>query len=241
MKGTVRKLILISFVLALLAAGAIYMYLQSISTASANLESTRTIYVANETIPARTKIDAKMLKPVQVTNESIMNQYISETSSIIGKYAKETIYANEGFLSNKLVDQNQGEMSLRVPVGHRAVSINVSGSSGVSHLIKPMDRVDIVSFLNQSIAGQDVSKIVLQNITILAVDKQLDRQTRDDGTVPNSFLVTLSVPSQDVEKLVLAENIGNIKLVLRNVEDNNNSPSRLANWRDLTSQPASND
>ncbi|QNO14600.1 Flp pilus assembly protein CpaB [Alkalicella caledoniensis] len=236
MKGTVRKLILISFILAILAAGAIYMYLQSFSAPS-NSENMRKVYVATETIPPRTRVDRAMLKEIHVPDESILNQYISDSEAIVGKYTKETIFVNEGFLSSKLIDKHQGDMSFRIPPGHRAVSINLTGSSGVSYLLKPLDNVDVIVFLNQSIANQDVSKILLQNLTVLAVDQIVNRdESKNVDNIPGNFLVTLSVPNKDVEKLVLAENIGNLKLSLRPVDENSNSPSKVTNWRDLTSQ-----
>ena len=241
MKGTVRKLILISFILALLASGAIYMYLDSLN-APAEIENMRKIYVASETIPPRTRVDVGMLKEIQVSSEPMLNHYLSDLQSIVGKYTIETVFINEGFLSGRLVDENRGDLSFRIPGGHRAVSINVSGSSGVSHLLKPLDRVDVVIFLTKDIANQDISKIVMQNLTVLAVDKHTngDQEVLDNQTVPGNFLVTLSVPNRDVEKLVLAENIGNLKLTLRPVGEENASPSKITNWRELTSHPGGN-
>lgn len=231
MKGTIRKLILVSFVLALLAAGSVYVYLQSLNTVTVS-EGMRSIYVATEMIPPRTQVQASMIKQIYVTDDPFLNQYISSTGDIIGKYATNTIQVNEGFLSNKLIDERQGGLSLRIPNGHRAVSINVPASSGVAHLLKPEDRVDVVFF-----GGNDISKIILQNISILAIDKQLNRNEQSSGgEMPSSFLVTLSIPNRDVEKIVLAENIGSIKLALRHAEDDGNTPTKVTNIRDLTNQ-----
>ena len=231
MKGTIRKLILISFVLALLAAGSVYVYLQSLNVIT-DTEGLRAIYVATETIPPRTRIQASMIKQIYVPQDTFTNQYISSTGDIIGKYTNNTIQVNEGFLTNKLTDERQGGLSLRIPNGHRAVSLNVSASAGVAHLLKPQDRVDVVFF-----GGNDSTKIILQNISILAIDKQLNRNEESNGgDMPGSFLVTLSVPNRDVEKIVLAENIGSIKLALRHAEDDGNTPTRVTNIRDLTNQ-----
>lgn len=231
MKGTIRKLILISFVLALLASGSIYVYLQSLKTVTVN-EGMRSIYVASETIPPRTRVQASMVKKIYVPEDPFINQYLSSTGDIIGKYTLGTIQVNEGFLSNKLTDERRGGLSFRIPNGHRAVSINVSASAGVAHLVKPEDRVDVVFF-----GGNGTTKIILQNISILAIDKQLNRNEHSHGEeLPSSFLVTLSIPNADVERIVLAENIGALKLALRHPEDNGNTPTKVTSIRDLINQ-----
>ena len=72
-----------------------------------------------------------------------------------------------------------------------------------------------------------MAKIILQNIEILAVDKQLNREEKtndkaiDKEKTLTNFLVTLSVPTSEIEKLVLAESIGSIKLALRPLKDDN--------------------
>jgi hypothetical protein len=61
MKSTEKKLILISLVLAIMAAGAVFTYLHSLKTPR-SIVKTVTILVAAETIPPRTLIDKKMKK-----------------------------------------------------------------------------------------------------------------------------------------------------------------------------------
>lgn len=226
MKSIGQKLILISFILAIIAAGVIYIYLQSLKQPDVEIKEITTI-VATDTIPPGTLITNSMIKEIQVPENSVLVDYIKDSSEIVGKYTKETILKNEGFHNSKLISTGKEDLSLRIDGNHRAVSINVTGDSGVSDLIKPGDFVDIVIYLAELKDGNkvirpDLSKIILQNIKLLAINRQLNRgeNSKDEGEIPAKFLVTLSVSTSELEKLVLAENTGILKLALRPLSNN---------------------
>lgn len=220
MNNAGKKLIIISFALAMAASLCIFVYLQSLKSPKKEEIKRITILVASEKIAARTQITDKMIKKIEVPADSIFNNYISDESKISGKYAKYDILSNEGFSTDKLVDKDGNELGYKVEDKHRAVSINAAGDSGVADLIKPGDYVDVVVFLAEKKDGTKVireeqAKTIMQNIKVLAVDTQINRDEKQLDKVPNNFFVTLSVPISEVEKMILAESVGNVKLVLR--------------------------
>lgn len=242
-KSMSQKLMFISFILALLAAAAAFAYLQPLKSPKGALKKS-TILVAAQTIQQGTLIDKKMIKELQVSDNSIFSDYIKDPTKIIGKYTKETIYGNEGFRSDRLLSEGGDELSLRIDSNHRAISINVTGESGVSELLKPGDYVDIIVYLAEKkdgakVINTDLSKMILQNIKVLAVDKELSREDntknseKDKGKTASTFLVTLSVPTDTLEKLVLAEGVGSIKLALRPIEDDGTVNSKGTLYQEL--------
>lgn len=246
MKGMKKKLILISFALAIMAAGAVFVYLQSLKTPSESIKNI-SIIVAKEIIPEGTLIEKEMVKEIQAPESSINVDYIKDYSQIVGKYSKETIMKNEGFLMDKLIDKynNENELSLKIDANYRAVSINVTGDSGVSDLIKPGDYVDIIVYLPEKTNGQkivrpDLAKVIIEDVEILAIDKQLvrDNQGKDsvDDKIPTNFLVTASIPVSKIEKLVLAENIGSLKLALRPINNKKIIDSKVVTEKELLSE-----
>ncbi|NSW89700.1 MAG: Flp pilus assembly protein CpaB [Firmicutes bacterium] len=239
MKSIGQKLILISLIFAVIAAGLVFAYLQSLKQSGEEINEI-TILVADNTIPAGTLITEKMIKEVHVPENSILVDYIRDYSDIVGKYTKETILKNEGFHKSKLISKGEGGLNLKIDNGYRAISINVTGDSGVSDLIEPGDFVDIIVYLAEKKDGEevvrpDLSKIILQNVELLAIDKQLNRD--DDSNykedIPNYFLVTLSVSTSELEKLVLAENIGILKLALRPLRDDSILETKGTTWKEL--------
>jgi pilus assembly protein CpaB len=219
MKNTGKILILISLMLSLIVSVVIFLYLKSLKTTT-KIVNERTILVAVETILPRTIIEKKMVKEIQVSDNAIFSDYIVESSDIVGKYAKERILKDEGFHKDKLVSEINNELILKIEENNRAISINVNGSTGVSDLIKQGDFVDVIVSLpekkdGQKIVSPDLSRILLQNIQVLAIDKSLYIEDKKRLEIPTNYLVTLSVAIIDIEKLILAEDIGKLKLVLR--------------------------
>lgn len=252
MKSTGQKLILISFIFALLAAIIIFVYLQSLNSPKQG-DKKINVLVANETIPARTIIDKKMIKEIQVADNPIFDDYIKDSSKITGKFTKETIFKNDGFKTDNLLDKNSNELCTRINDNYRAISISVTGESGVSDLLKPDDYVDVIVYLSEKKDGTktvrpDIAKIILQNIEVLAVDKTINRDENTDNSnsttaasnaSPN-FLVTLAVQKADTEKLVLAESIGTIKLDLRSLSDKDVIQTKGAVFNSLLNNSSSN-
>lgn len=228
MKKVGKQLILISFFLAVIASAVLFIYLNSLNNSKSSKIASKkiTVLVAAQAIPARTKIDKKMIAEVQVTDDDIFKGCIKKSSLVIGKYTKESMSKDEVFYNEKLFSSDGTEFSLNIQADHRAISLNVTGDSAVSYLLKPQDYVDIIAYLPekkdaQKVIRPETAKLILQNIEVLAIDRQSARDVKQPDKMPNNFLITLSVPTTDIEKIVLAEDIGNLKLALRplNSED----------------------
>lgn len=239
MKNTGKKLILVSFILAVVSSIFIFIYLKSLKTPDIAVKE-KTILIATETIAPRTIIAKKMVKEIQVPDIEIFGDYIVDSSNIVGKYTKEFILKDEGFHKDKLINELNNELSFKIEGNNRAISINVNGSTGVSDLIKQGDFVDVIVYLAEKKDGQkiirpDFSKIMLQNIQVLAIDKALNRDDEQREEVPTNYLVTLSVPIFDIEKLTLAEDIGTLKLVLRPLNPDSIHETKGVTWQELIS------
>jgi len=237
MKNTGKRLILLSFLFAVISSVVIFIYLKPLNTTRASVKE-RTILVAAETIAPRTVIEKKMVKEIQVPDNAIFEDYIKDYPNIVGKYTKENIVKNEGFHKDKLINELDNELSLKIEGNNRGISINVNGSTGMSDLIKQGDFVDIIVNLTEKKDGQkiirpDLSKIMLQNIQVLAIDKSLNRDDKQRTEVPTNYLVTLSVPIFDIEKLALAEDIGKLILVLRPLKPDYIHKTEGAIWQEL--------
>ncbi len=239
MKSTQQKLILIAFLLAVLTASLGFMYLRSLEAPQAEAQKIG-VLVAAETIPPRTLIEGSMIKEIEVEDHSFFVNYMNKREDIVGQFSKETIIENEGFYREKLVDESHSELSLRIPANHRALSIGVTGGSGVAHLIKAGDFVDVVVYIGEreeeeEIINPEMAKMFLQRLEVLAIDKQMNREEGNGGSeVPGGFLLTLAVPIHQVEILVLAENVGSIDVALRPLEDEDTPDTTGAQWEQLS-------
>ena len=111
-------------------------------------------------------------------------------------------------------------MPLLIPPGMRAVSVQVDEVSDIAGFILPHARVDILVAVANQGGGQGdkpFSKIVLQNVEVLAVAQEVENKKDEPELVK---VVTVLVTPQDAERLALATREGVLHLAMRNYSDN---------------------
>lgn len=222
MKNFGAKLILISLVLATLTTYLGYTYIKKLEVESSNIKYKK-ILVASVDIPSRTKITSKMIKEIEVNEQSYLLNSIDAKEEILGKYSKDRILKGEVIPSERLMEEEKEDLSLRISEGKRAISISVDEMSGVGDLVKPRDYVDIyvtvdevrVDSRNTTTIYPQISKLLLQNIEVLAISKEMNRTDKQRKESPDRYSVTLAVSPKQGEKLVLGEDLGRLKMALR--------------------------
>jgi pilus assembly protein CpaB len=128
----------------------------------------------------------------------------------------------EPVLESKLAPKGtKGGLSAVIAEGKRAITVKVNEVVGVAGFALPGNHVDIMVNTNDE-RERMVSKIVLENILVLAVAQEASR----DDTKPKVVnAVTLEVTPQEAEKIDLARSVGNLSLVLRNQVDKGEIPT----------------
>ena len=92
------------------------------------------------------------------------------------------------------------------------MSISVDVVSSVSGFVAQGDRVDIL--LTRTLEDQLVSSVILQDITIIAVDQRADSETVSPRV---GRTATVEVDTTQAEKLALAQRVGSLSLTLRGI------------------------
>jgi len=229
MKSKGKKVLVIAIVLSLVTTYLAYIYLTRLEDASSNTEYIN-IIVATRDIPPRTVIEEDMIREIRVPKDNYIINAIQNKEEILGKYSKALIVEGEVIPRARLIEEKEKDLALRIPKNKVATSISVNEISGVADLLKPGDYVDIFITLdeisidngNTSTIYPKISKLLLQNIEILAVEKELNRSEGQRLESPANYSLTLAVSIGDAEKLALAEDMGRIKLALRPQGDKNN-------------------
>lgn len=142
------------------------------------------------------------------------------------------IARGEPILNSRI--SNRAILSANIQEGMRAVTVPVNAVTGVAGFIVPGDTVDVL--LTRQIPGDGadsddrMTTVVLERIQVLAID----RRSSENSTEPEvGDTATLMVGPLDAQRLTLANQIGRLSLVLRNVEDENMGETRLITRRDL--------
>jgi pilus assembly protein CpaB len=216
-------LILIALGCGLIASIGISQVMESQKGSSneAKLEM-QAIYVAMTDIPLGEPLTAAMIQLEEWPKDRVPYGAILKLEEIEGRMPRQPLYKGEPILAAKLIDpkRDQGVASSNIAPGYSAFSIRVDMESGASNLIQPGDRVDVLVFLPTSPGvPQTTVKTILKDVTVFAVNEQISRTTDQGETTVSAKTVTLQVTPEDVEKLMLAKNLGRMALSLRRPTD----------------------
>ena len=203
-----------------IAAWLTYSYLQQ-EMSNAKAVQPQKIVVAAADIPIGTTIAQPQLRETTWPRDSIPPGSAQQTQSVIGRLTIRPINKGDAVTEQKLKPKSgapgSGFMTYVVPLGHRAVTVAVNEVAGVAGFLTPNDRVDVV--LTTQLPGserENVSKIILENIPILATGQVTDQKEGKPVVVPT---VTLDLTPANSEKLVLSASKGTLQLLLRNIVD----------------------
>ncbi len=126
-----------------------------------------------------------------------------------------TMEKDEAILKVKVTRPGEdASVASRLAPGMRAFTIRVDVASGVSGFLRPGDKVDV--YWSGRIGKRDVTKLILEDITLIAVDQIADGD-RNKPIVART--VTAEVSPQVVAALAQAQATGRLLLSLRGSND----------------------
>lgn len=196
-----------------------------------------TVVEAARDIAPQTVLTEEMLKTVEVPANLVPAGALTDKKQTLGKKTGIDLFAGDILTERKLTSHGGGFVGM-IPDGMRAVSFGVNDVTGVSGFAKPGDKVDILLVTDKEGNGI-VSKTLLKDVLILAVNKSSDRpqgtttQTSgsDKKTLPNGSqpggnsgstgsmgtpsVVTVALTPYDAAKLIGSSRIGQLQMMLR--------------------------
>ena len=172
---------------------------------------------------------------VQFPKESTPDGAFESPEKLAGRVAVINIAAREPITESRLAAEGTAAgLAAIIPEGYRAMTVKVDDAAGISGFIQPGTLVDVVVTIDpEGIARQDpISKIVLQNIKVLASGQNIDKP-KDEREATSVKAVTLQVTPEQAEKLALASSEGKLQLVMRSQIDQGDEQTRGVNKRNL--------
>src|ERR1041384_150293 len=218
----------------LIAAVSVKQYLLSAQA----FNRTNDVVVAKVAIPVGSRLIAEQLTvaqfPADVTPEGAIPKI---DPSLLDRVVVTGISPREPITEAKLAPVGSlGGLSSVIPEGYRAMTVKVDDVVGVSGFIMPGTLVDVVVVIQppKGTANEEmISKIVLQNIKVLASGQNIDKPKNDREVERSVRAVTLQVTPEQTEKLALASSEGKLQLVMRNSVDQADEQTSGANKRSL--------
>ena len=187
------------------------------------------ILVADGTLRAGTILKPEHLRWQAWPEDGLLDVYVVDGNpardaeaagreDLIGAVVRAGMVDGEPITDKRVVRPgDRGFLAAMLAGGHRALSVPVNAASGISGLIFPGDRVDVIlsHTIQEEGEGRNqrkASETVLSDIRVLALDQRTDDV---DGERVVAKTATLEVDPKEAEKLSLAQKLGDLSLSLR--------------------------
>ena len=213
--------IVLALVVAVVASVLIYKWMkkQTAPKEVAKIEEVRLkeAATAEVNLPVGTQLKAEMIKSVSFLEDSLPPGSFSDPNELVGRVVIAPLERQELILESRLApkDVKRGGMAAILKPGKRAISIAGNKNLGVSGLVNPGDRVDIL--LTTTAGKGKINKTIFENVLILATGAQLSKNPEGKTSPVDSY--TLEVTPEQAEKVILAASQGKIHFALRSVLD----------------------
>lgn len=187
------------------------------------------VLVISQDVSRETPITEKLLSikkfPAAFVHPNTI--YPQNKEIILGQPARYNLQKGQPLLWSD-IGKGEGGLSSMLNPGERALTLSVDEISGIAGALKPNDRVDILGIFE--IGGKSITKILMQNVTILMVGSNLSHgENKEDAetNLAKSLLqgpyssITVAVTPEEAEILTFAQERGKLILALRGQTDLN--------------------
>jgi pilus assembly protein CpaB len=188
------------------------------------------IVTAKTGIPERTLIKEEMLSLKTVPSNKVPYGALQSTTDLVGRPTRVAINPGEVITTQKVFASilDMG-LSGRIPPECRAITVGISDVTGVAGFAQPGDYVDVLLISSQVENNKVVSEMILQNVLLLAINKQVENQSNTPGqssakgqnagnqtkVTGSPAMATMALVPEDALKLAAKAQLGQIYLVLR--------------------------
>ncbi len=190
------------------------------------------VVVANIDIPARTKITRDMISVLSYPKSRIAENALTKPEEVEGKLTVRPISSKSQIRPADLAQPGQSAgIAWEIPKGMRAIAIGAGEIPAVGTAVKPGDHVDILATYTDPRTRQELTKMLLQNVLVLAVNKG---QTDPSGKTGADSSMTLAVKPEQTELIAAADRAGALRISLRPVNDAEVVPSEGVSTKDFS-------
>jgi len=209
-----RTTLLIAIVLAVGTGWLTLTYLTSLRPPE---NEPRPVLITTQEIPARERILPTMFHTEMRSAQSLEPDALSNPNQAAGALALITIPAGAQLTSSQIGINVPSALPVRLRPGMRAVSIPIDRVKGVSGLIQPGDRVDVIAIPPTRANGPPPKAVtIFRGIRVLSVGTALENASATPSPDEQSAAtVTLEVNPKQADLLAWADANSTLRLALR--------------------------
>ena len=210
----------LAIIIAFVTSVLIYNFLQRKAKVKDVTLETQSIAVAKVDLNWGTVLTSEVIEMKPFLKKSLPAGHFTDSSSLTGRVLIFPVKTNEPIFESKLAPTSikTGGVAAVVSPKKRAVAVKVDKVIGVAGFVNPGNRVDVLVTIATGKTSEPITKIVLENILVLAAGPEIQTKGKEERPSPVD-VITLEVTPEEAEKLALAATEGKLQLALRNFAD----------------------
>ncbi len=181
---------------------------------------TQPVVIATKDLPEGVSLDRLALTTRNWPIATVPVGAFSSIDSAVGRVTRIAVFNGEAIVPGRLAPLGAGAgLEQKIAPGTRAMAVRINDVAGISGLLQPNSRVDVLVTLAEDANNRDtqMAKLFMENMRVLSVGTEVQRD--ENGKPNNATTVTLGVTPREAEQLAVAMNKGSIQLVLRGYGD----------------------
>jgi len=179
------------------------------------------IVVAKVPVSPGQELTAELLTLGPIASELPPPRSFTDPGPLVGRVAAAPLLPGQPVTEDLLAAKGAAAgLQALVPRGMRAITIDVTDTTGLAGMILPGARVDVVSSISGATRADMVARTIVQDVLVQAVGQRLTASRSADNQAPEAVkTVTLIATPRQAEAIELASSTGKVRLVLRGPDD----------------------
>jgi len=220
-----------AIVLAVAAAALVLVYLANHDSSLQSSSGKVTVLVATRTIPQFTPgnqvVDGQMFRESSVARDALADGAITDPDTLKGLVARNDVYPGEQLTTNQFQRSDTTNVAVKLQPDQRAVGFPVDPAAGLIGQIQAGDHVDVVATFDVLPVGPNgmpltgaqpiplTRTIVSDALVLTAPQATSSGGSSNGGDSAHGPSMTLAVGTDDVNRVMFAQQKGSIWFVLR--------------------------
>jgi pilus assembly protein CpaB len=198
------------------------------------------VVVARFNLPRFARLQAENLEVVKMPAGKVPEGAIATIGGAVSRLVENTVSAGQPVLQSSLFPiDGEPVMSDKIPPGMRAVTISVNEAAALAGVLLPESMVDVMITANGNHPDfpGNVTATLVRNVKVLATSQQRHRYSENSPRPLRT--ITLAVNPEQANKLILAQQYGQLSVALRSGHDGEiaSNSANLVSPRELLGLP----
>jgi pilus assembly protein CpaB len=219
-----------AIVLAVAAGALVLVYLANHDSTLQSSSGKVTVLVATRTIPQFTPgnqvVDGQMFRESSVSRDALADGAITDSDQLKGLVARNDVYPGEQLTTNQFQRSDTTNVAVKLKADQRAVGFPVDPASGLIGQLQAGDHVDVIATFDVLPIGKNglpltggqaipLTRTIVSDALVLTAPQPSSGGANGGGDSAHGPSLTLAIGTEDVNRVMFAQQKGAIWFVLR--------------------------